>query len=175
MACAPASLPSAGCRGGAFRSRASARAGAAAPAAAATTAPAGSAAPAAPAAGQIRAGGPSCGAPMEVGMAQVDAGAARPCAHAGVQREQKLARRTVGAVDDEAPAEPVGFGADFGAMALDPRLIFLAPSLRASDGDRVPVLRVDELDPTGEREGLLGGIDDLHHMSVLAVRRALRD
>ena len=40
-ACAPASLPSAGCRAAAFRARASGGAGAAAPAAAATTAPAG--------------------------------------------------------------------------------------------------------------------------------------
>src|SRR5205085_2427928 len=60
----------------------------------------------------------SRGAPVEIGVAQVDAGAARPGAHAGVQREQEFARRAVGAVDDEAPAEAIRFGADFGAVAF---------------------------------------------------------
>src|SRR6185369_15349876 len=129
-----------------------------------TTAPAGSTAPAAPAAARTRAGGPSCGAPVEVGVAQVDAGAARPCAHAGVQREQKLARRAIGAMDDEAPAEPVGFGADLGAVAFHARLVFVAPGFRAADRDRMAVLRIDELDAAGEREGLLDRIDNLHHV-----------
>src|SRR4051812_20046551 len=88
----------------------------------------------------------SCGAPVEVGVAEVDAGATRPGAHAGVQREQELARRAVSAVDDEAPAEPVRLGADFGAVALHARLIFLAPGLGAADRDRMAVLRIDEFD-----------------------------
>ena len=40
--------------------------------------------------------------------------------HARMQRQHELARRAVGAMDEEAPAEMVGFGADLGAMALEP-------------------------------------------------------
>ena len=50
-------------------------------------------------------------------------------ADAGVQRQQELARRAVGAVDDEAPAEPVGLAADFGAVARDARDVIGAPGL----------------------------------------------
>src|SRR4051812_5063191 len=167
MACARASLPSAKCRAAAFPSRASAAADAAAPAAAATTAPAGSAARAAPAAGQIRAGGPSCGAPgAEVRVPLIDPGAARPDTHSRMQVEQQLARRPVGAMDDEAPAQAIRLGADFGAVALDALLVLLAPGFGAADRDRVAVLGIDELDAPGERERLFRRIDDLDHVAL---------
>ena len=101
----------------------------------------------------------SCGAPVEVSVAQVDAGAAGAGAHAGVQRQQKLARRTVGAVNDEAPAEPVGLGANFGTVALDARLVLLAPGFGTADRDRMSVLGIDEFHAAGERECLLGRIE----------------
>ena len=60
--------------------------------------------------------------PARSGVPAVDADAAASGAQLAVQLQQQLGRRPVGAVDGEAPAEPVGLGADLGAVALDPRL-----------------------------------------------------
>ena len=57
------------------------------------------------------------------------------CAHARVNRKQQFARPPVGAVNGEAPAEPVGLGADGGAVAGDQALIVVAPGLGAAGGD----------------------------------------
>src|SRR5205807_9669291 len=54
-------------------------------------------------------------------------------------------------LNDEAPAQAIRLGADFGAVALDARLVLVAPGFRTADRDRVPVLRIDELDAPGKR------------------------
>ena len=58
--------------------------------------------------------------------------AAAVAAEALMELEQEIGRRPVGAVNDEAPAEAVGLGANFGAVALHPRRIVLAPVLGAA-------------------------------------------
>src|SRR6202011_2840127 len=105
----------------------------------------------------------------------VEAGAVGPGAHLGVQPQQQIARRAIGAVNAEAPTEPVAFGADFAAMAAHARFVFLAPRFGTARGDRAGAFRLDELDTAGIGEGLLGGIDDLHHVAARAGPRELRD
>ena len=62
-----------------------------------------------------------------------------------MQREHQFGRRAVGAVNGEAPAELVGFGADFGAMARDALLVVRLPGLGAAGGDRAAAFGLDEL------------------------------
>src|SRR5262249_24395293 len=64
-------------------------------------------------------------------------------AHAGMQHEQEFARRSVGAMYDEAPAAQIRFGADFSAMARDDALIVVAPGLGATGGDAARSFRPD--------------------------------
>ena len=88
---------------------------------------------AAPAARRRRAEGPSWKPPRgRQRVPAVDAGAVRAGAHAGMQPQQQVGGRPVGAVDRERPAEPVGLGADLGAVALHPGLVLLAPGLGAA-------------------------------------------
>src|SRR5712671_5957574 len=82
-----------------------------------------------------------------------------------MELEQELGRRPVGAVNDEAPAEPLGLGADFGAVARNPRLVVLAPVLGPAGRDGAGPFRLDEFDAPSVRESLLGGVDDLHHVT----------
>jgi len=92
-------------------------------------------------------------------------GAAALAAELLMKLEQEIGGRPIGAVDDEAPADLLGLGADFGAVARDPRLIVLAPVLGATGRDGASPFRLDEFDAPGVREGLLGGIHDLHDVA----------
>ena len=56
---------------------------------------------------------PRLGARRHARSAVADGGA-----DAGMQRQQKLARRPIGAVDGEGPGQPVGLGPDFRTVAL---------------------------------------------------------
>ena len=56
-------------------------------------------------------------------------------AHARMQHKQQFAGRPVGAVDGEAPAQPVGFGADLRAVARHQALVIVTPCLGAAGGD----------------------------------------
>ena len=95
-------------------------------------------------------------------------------ADARMQRQQQLVRRAVGAVDGEAPAELGGLGADFVAVAREPRLVVGAPVLGAAGGDLAGAFRLDELDAAGIGEGLFRRIDDLDQMALRAVAGKLR-
>jgi len=55
-------------------------------------------------------------------------------AELAVQLQQQLAGRPVGAMNDEAPADAVGLGADLIAMPRDARLIVVAPGFGAAGG-----------------------------------------
>src|SRR5262252_3187495 len=79
-----------------------------------------------------------------------------------MQLEQEIGRRPVGAVDDEAPAEPLGLGADFGAMACNSRLVILAPVLGPPARDIPGPFRLDEFDPPRVRKGPPGRVNDLY-------------
>ena len=61
----------------------------------------------------------SCRSSHLARMPAVNAGIAGPHAHARMQRQQQFARRPIGAMDGEAPAQPVGFRADLRAVTLD--------------------------------------------------------
>src|SRR5262245_33855095 len=91
-----------------------------------------------------------------------------------MQREQQVVRGPVSAVNGEAPAEPVDFGADFRAMPRDARLIVGAPVLGAARGDLAAAFRLDELDAAGEGERLFRRVDDLDKVSLRAVFGKLR-
>src|SRR5260370_5656269 len=78
-----------------------------------------------------------------------------------MQLEQKLGRRPVGSVNDEAPSEPLGFGADFGAVARNSRHVILAPVLGPAGRDGPGPFWLDEFDAPSVKEGLLGGGADL--------------
>src|SRR5262249_57324267 len=151
-------------------------AAAAPPAAAATTTAAGRRGRRAPAAARRRAGGRGSCVPRGRARAvpAVDAETVAAAAELRVQREQQLARCTVGAVNHEAPSEPVGLGADLGAMALDARLVVGAPGLGAACRHGAGAFRLDELDAARIREGLLGGIDHLAHLAPPTRRPTLR-
>src|SRR5215217_4016527 len=97
----------------------------------------------------------------------------RGSAHAGIKREQEFGRGPVGAVNAEAPAEPVGFAAQFDAMALNPGLIVVAPRFGAAGRDLTAAFRLYEFDAPGIRKCFFRGIDDLHQMSMRAARRKL--
>ena len=75
----------------------------------------------------------------------------------------------IGAVDGEAPAELGGFGANFVAVAREPRGVVGAPVLGAAGGDLANTLRLGELDAAGIGEGLFRRIDDLDEMALRAV------
>src|SRR5689334_18350366 len=107
-------------------------------------------------------------------MPAVDAEALAAAAEPRVQRQQELARRPVGAMDDKTPAEPVGFGADLGAMALDARLVVGAPGLGAARRDGAGAFWLDEFDASRVGKRLLRRIDHLHHVAIGVARRELR-
>src|SRR5215470_6980704 len=92
-----------------------------------------------------------------------------------MQLEQELRWRPVGSMNDEAPAEPLGLGADFGAVARNSRHVILAPVLGPAGPDGAGPLRLDELDAPRVREGLLSGIDDLNHVAQRSGSRQPRD
>ena len=96
-------------------------------------------------------------------------------ADAGMQRKQQLAGRTIGAMDDETPAEPVGLSADLVAVAVHTRGVIGAPGFGAARRDAAAAFRLDELDAAPIRECLLGRIDDLHHVAMGAAAGELRD
>src|SRR4029078_8870310 len=96
----------------------------------------------------------------------------RPTA-AGEHRQQR-GRGSVGAVDGEAPAEPVGLGSDLGAVTRDPRVVLRLPGFGAAGGDGAGAVGFDELDAAGIGKGLLGGIDDLHGVTMRAGGGELR-
>ena len=91
-----------------------------------------------------------------------------------MQREQKLARRAVGAMNSETPGQPVGLGADLAAVAPHAALIVGAPGLRAAGGDAAAAFRLDEFDAARIRKSLFGRIDDLHDMAARAAAGELR-
>ena len=95
--------------------------------------------------------------------------------HARMQRQHEFARRPVGAMDDEAPAEMIGFGADLGTMALEPLHIIVAPGFGAAGGDAARAFRIEKLDAAVIRERLFRRIDDLQHMAMRARAGELRD
>src|SRR3954468_149582 len=97
------------------------------------------------------------------------------CAELAMQLEQQLVGRSIGSMDNEAPAETIRFGTDFGAMALDAGLIILAPALRASSGDGAGAFRFHELDASRVGKGLFRRVDDLDDMAVGAAGRQLGD
>ena len=94
-------------------------------------------------------------------------------AHAGVQGQQELGRRMVGAVDGKAPSQPVGLRPDLGAVARNPRFVIRLPGLGTSDRDLAAAFRLDELDAAGIRKGLFGRIDDLDEVTVCSGHREL--
>src|SRR5579862_5968800 len=103
------------------------------------------------------------------------AGMGRGGANAGVQRQQELARRTIGAVDDEAPAEPIGLAADFIAVTRNARRVVRFPALGAAGGDAAAALGFDELDAAPIGESLFRRIDDLHDVAMRAAAGELCD
>src|SRR5882762_5004488 len=141
-------------------------AAAAAPGVAATTGSAGSRARAEPAVPRRRGAGRRSWLLLHrggSGGAMSDAAAL--AAEALMQLEQKFGGRPVGSVNDEAPAEPLGLGTDFGAVARNSRHVVLAPVLGPAGRYGAGPFRLDEFDAPGVREGLFGGIDDLHHVT----------
>src|SRR5258708_38321107 len=90
--------------------------------------------------------------------------AAALAAQALMQLEQKLGRRPVGSMNDEAPAEPLGLGTDFGAVARNSRHVVLAPVLGPAGRDGAGSFRLDEFDAPSVRESLLGRAHALHHL-----------
>src|SRR5262252_6739512 len=102
---------------------------AAAPAATTTIGSADSAARAEPAVGQILAAmSRSCGARWGCrGVPAIDDDGLRVVAHTGMQHQQELAGRPVGAMDGECPASQIGFSANCVAMACNDSLIVIAP------------------------------------------------
>src|SRR5262249_59045714 len=96
-------------------------------------------------------------------------------ASGGVKGQQKLARRRVGPVYAEPPAEPVGLAADCGAVLRDLFAIIGAPVLGPPRSDASAVFRLDKFDPTPIGKCLLRRIDDLHYVSSGAAAGELRD
>src|SRR5215471_242334 len=140
----------------------------AAPGATATTGSAGSEARAEPAVRRKRGGCRLSQLPLH--RAGFGGGAMMPDAatlatQALMQLEQQLGRRPVGPVNDEAPAEPIGLGADFGSVARNSRYVILAPVLGSAGRDGAGPFRFNEFDAPRVRKGLLCGIDDLHHVT----------
>jgi hypothetical protein len=105
----------------------------------------------------------------------IDAGAVASGAELLVQLQQQLAGGAVGAVNDETPAEAIGFQPDFGTVPLDACGIVLAPGLGPAGGDAAGAFRLDELDAAGLGEGLFDRVHDLHHVALGAARGQLRD
>ena len=99
----------------------------------------------------------------------------RTGADPGVQSEQELVGRAVGAVDGEAPAEPIGLAADFGTMSRNAGDVIRAPVLGAPGSDPAAALGLDELDAAPIWESLFGGIDDLNYVAVSAAAGKLGD
>ncbi len=85
-----------------------------------------------------------------------------------MQRKQQLGRGPVGAVDREAPAEPIGLGPDLGPVARNTRVVLGLPGFGAAGGDGTAAFRLDELDAAGLGKGLLSRIDDLHSVTMRA-------
>src|SRR5215472_7294058 len=92
-----------------------------------------------------------------------------------MQSEEKLTRGTVGAMNDEAPAQAIGLGADFCTVALDAGHIVRTPGFRASGRDGSGPLWLHEFDSTRIGKSFLGRIDDLHDVAGSAGRRKLGD
>src|SRR5215470_7131208 len=99
----------------------------------------------------------SCPAlPMAQRTPAVDSGTLASGAELLMQFQQQFGGRPVGAVDDEAPTQPVGLQSDFGAVAFDARRVVLAPGLGTAGRDGAGALRLDEFDAPRIREGFLG-------------------
>src|SRR6202012_2815832 len=96
-------------------------------------------------------------------------------AELAVEGEEKLTRRTIGAMNDEAPAQAIGLGADFCAVSLDAGHIVGTPGFRASGRDGPTALGLYEFDPARIGKSLLGRINDLHDVAGSAGRRQLGD
>src|SRR5581483_8915763 len=86
-----------------------------------------------------------------------------------------FAGRPVGAVDGEAPAQPVGFGADFVAVARDTLFVIAAPGFRAARGNGAVASRLHEFDAAGIGKGFLRRIDDLDDVAAGAAGGKLAD
>src|SRR5215475_4444693 len=99
-------------------------------------------------------------------MPAIDAETVAAAAQPRMQREQQLARRAIGAMDDEAPTEAVGLRTDLVAVACDARLVVGAPGLGAARRYGAGAFRLDELDAARIRKRLLGGIDHLHDVAA---------
>ena len=84
----------------------------------------------------------------------------------GVQRQQRLGRRPVGAVDEEGPVETAADQRQPLAERREPRLVVAAILLGAADDMTRAGLGIDELGAAGEGEGFLDRIDDLDEMGA---------
>ena len=96
-------------------------------------------------------------------------------ADAGVQSEEKLGRRSVGAMDAKAPPEPVALAANGGTVLGDLRGVIGPPILGPSRSDASAVFRLDEFDPSPIGKRLLRRIHDLDNMALGTVAGELGD
>ena len=85
---------------------------------------------------------------------------------AGVEREQRLGRRPVGAVDEERPVEPAADQRQPLAERGEPVLVVGAVLLGAADDVARAGLGIEELGAAGIGEGLLDRVDDLDEMGA---------
>src|SRR5437899_3357767 len=99
-------------------------------------------------------------------MPAVHASAFPTGAEPGVQLEQKVGRGAIGAMDDEAPTETFGLGADFGAMTFDTGRVIRSPRFRPSGRDGAGAFGLDKFDAAVIGEGLFGRVDNLHHVAL---------
>ena len=83
---------------------------------------------------------------------------------AGVERQQRLRCRPVGAVDEERPVEPAAEQGEPFAQRRQAVVVFLAILLGASDDMADPGFGIAELGAAGEGEGLFDRIEDLDEM-----------
>src|SRR5258708_13260479 len=75
-------------------------------------------------------------------------------------------RRSVGAVNGEAPAGRAGDGGEPVAMLRQPPRVILAHHLDAADEQRILLLEALEAHAPGEGQRLLGGVEHLEEMAA---------
>src|SRR6476646_9498888 len=95
--------------------------------------------------------------------------------HARMQHQQEFTRGPVSAMDSEAPAAQIRFGADRCPVTLDDALIIVAPRFSAAGSNAAGAFRLYKLDTAGIRKAFFSRINDLHDVSVRAGGRKLGD
>src|SRR5438067_2908010 len=93
----------------------------------------------------------------------------------GVERQQGEVRRTIGAVEAEAPAEGCGDRGEALAMTAETVGISLADAFDAADHDLVALLDTFKAHTPIERQVFLRGVDDLQQMALEPRRRKAGD